>query len=138
MGGGGCVDSVIYEIYVWRDDNFKGLVEESWMTNPIKKVREFMAIGSNGFIEIQFNKPNTLTIYDKYIKDNQIKDEGKIEITIPFSEPLKDELKSFIENTNSNKEYEADWNVGLNGVILCESALKSANTNKIVFLDNFN
>jgi UDP-N-acetylglucosamine 3-dehydrogenase len=55
-------------------------------------------------------------------------------ISLPYAEPLKEELRQFISCVNSRQKPLADGLVGARAVAMVEAALASAKTGKAVTL----
>lgn len=117
-------------------DNIKAYAIESWLTPVYGKKRDFVLIGSNMSAKIDYLKPQELQIFDASIVDHDgaltAENEGSYTIPIKYSEPLKDELKHFVECVKSRETPLADMYAGKRAVKMIEMALKSAKEGKAI------
>jgi len=120
----------------YHDSDYMGITEESWMHPHLAKSRICAIHGTNGVLSLDFLKPSEIILHGKYISsDRQIVDNGIFTQTLPFAEPLTEEIQHFLTKSAENKPFDAGPKVGLNAVRLCNSALDSANSGKIVHLN---
>ncbi len=119
----------------YHDSEFIGIAEESWMHPHQEKSRTCAVQGTNGVVSLDFLKPAEILLHSKYIDfDRRLVDNGTFTQTLPFKEPLTEEIRHFLMNSRENKPFEAGPEVGLNAVRLCNSAIESANTGRPVDL----
>ncbi len=110
--------------------NFKGkrgaFIETNWLTP--RKVRNLTITGTEGIINVDYID-QTLTL------------ENDKQITQPFiakAEPLRLELKSFINSIINDTSPEVTGLDGLRALKVCEAALESAGTGSIMILNSGN
>lgn len=60
----------------------------------------------------------------------QVDDSGETAIAIPYAEPLKEELKHFLQCLDSREAPVTDGPVGLGAVVMAEAALESVRTGR--------
>ncbi len=111
--------------------DFIASIEVSWL-HPLKK-RDIWVIGSKEKIYSDLLE-QTMTKYFIEISQNVIKNSGSSAIEIKKSEPLKEELKHFIECIEQNKTPVNNGKIGYEIVKMCEAAIKSAKTGKEIVL----
>ncbi len=112
-------------------EDFIASIEVSWL-HPLKK-RDIWIIGSKEKIYSDLME-QTMTKYFIEISQKEIRNLGSSAIEIKKSEPLKEELKHFIDCIEQNKTPENNGKIGYEIVKLCEAAIKSAKTGKEVVL----
>ncbi len=107
---------------------------ESWMSPFSTKTREFTIIGSKMSAKIDYLKPQEILLFQgnigAYVDTNgeisfDITDEGVTTKSIPFKEPLKEELIDFLECIRTGKEPVADMYSGKRAVEMIESCMRS-------------
>jgi len=115
----------------------KGYAFESWLVPVLDKKRELVVVGSKMSALIDYLKPEELRLFDvrlvthdglpAYIenKDNQV-------VSLPYAEPLKEEIRCFISCVNSRRQPPSDGPVGLRAVVMVEAALESAKIGKAI------
>ncbi len=111
--------------------DFIASIEVSWL-HPLKK-RDIWIIGSKEKIYSDLLE-QTMTRYFIEISQKEIRNSGSSEVDIKKSEPLKEELKHFIDCIEKNKSPENNGKTGYEMVRLCEAAIRSAKTGKEVVL----
>lgn len=111
--------------------DFIASIEVSWL-HPLKK-RDIWVIGTKEKIYSDLLE-QTMTKYFIEISQKTIKNSGSIDIEIRKNEPLKEELKHFIECIKQNKTPVNNGKIGYEIVKLCEAAIKSAKTGEEVVL----
>ncbi|MHA1111222.1 MAG: Gfo/Idh/MocA family protein [Promethearchaeota archaeon] len=112
---------------------------ESWVDPTQGKLRELSLVGSLGSVTIDFLVPNEIKIIKSYLdveegekgKEFTIINKGESIINLDPQEPLLEEIKHFIIESQGNKNYKADGNVGRRAVVMIEKAIE-AHTNKKV------
>ena len=117
----------------------KGYAFESWLVPGREKKRDLLVIGSKMSARVDYLKPQELCLFDtRVITENgvptSIEDKGERVISIPYAEPLKEELQHFISCVNSRQKPLTDGLVGVRAVVMTEAALSSARTGKAVML----
>jgi len=111
----------------------KGYAFESWLVSAYGKLRHLAVIGSECTARVDYLNPQELHLFDtKVVTDNGIpvrcEDNGQRTISIPYAEPLKEELKHFISCVTTRQSPLSDGQVGLRAVTMAEGALKAAGT----------
>jgi len=109
----------------------RGYAFESWLVTAYSKMRDLVVVGSQGSARVDYLNPQEFYVfYNRIIVENGLpvraEDKGKRTITLPYAEPLKEELKHFISCVTSRKNPLSNGPVGLRAVIMSEAALKSA------------
>jgi predicted dehydrogenase len=117
----------------------RGFAFESWLVGTYSKMRDLVVVGSKGSARVDYLTPQELYVFDnRIIIENGLpvraEDKGRRTITIPYAEPLKEELKHFIACVISRKEPLSDGLVGLRAVVMAEAALRSARVGRKVKL----
>ncbi len=119
----------VAQITIRYDDEF-GYIFESWLSPVGNKIREIQVIGAQMSARIDYLKPDVIEIYDSNIieenGDFRVENEGMRSITLPYKEPLKEELRDFINSVKTGKKPEADMYAGLRAVEIIEKAMESA------------
>lgn len=115
----------------------KGYALESWMVPSYGKRRDLVVVGSQQSVRIDYLSPAELWLYDARIIaeggiPRRIEDKGEKRIAIPYGEPLKEELRHFLDCVVSRQKPLSDGAVGLRAVAMAEAALASAKTGKAV------
>jgi predicted dehydrogenase len=115
----------------------RGYAFESWLVAAYSKMRDLVVVGSKGSVRVDYLTPQELYVFDNRIIIDKgipvrVEDKGKRTITLPYAEPLKEELKHFISCIISRKNPLSDGVVGLRAVTMAEAALKSAKTGEAV------
>jgi|LSQX01.2.fsa_nt_gb UDP-N-acetylglucosamine 3-dehydrogenase len=107
---------------------------ESWMSPFSRKTREFTIIGSKMSAKIDYLKPQEVLVFqgsiDTFSDVNKsisfdITDEGVTTKSIPFREPLKEELIDFLECVKTGKTPVADMYSGKRAVEMIESCMRN-------------
>jgi UDP-N-acetylglucosamine 3-dehydrogenase len=101
--------------------------------------RDLLVVGSKMSARIDYLKPQELCLFDTMvITENgvptSIEDKGEHVISLPYVEPLKEELRQFISCVSSRQKPLADGLVGVRAVAMAEAALALAKTGKAVSL----
>jgi len=115
----------------------KGFALESWLIPAYGKLRDLVVVGSEKSVRIDYLNPGELHLFNaKIVLSNgtpvRVDNEGEYIVSIPYAEPLKEELKHFISCVNTRQKPLSDGLVGLRAVIMAEAALTSARTNRAV------
>ena len=117
----------------------KGYAFESWLVPGREKKRDLLVIGSKMSARVDYLKPQELCLFDtRVVTENgipiSVEDNGERVISIPYAEPLKEELRQFISCVNSRQKPLTDGLVGVRAVAMAEAALASARTGKAIAL----
>jgi UDP-N-acetylglucosamine 3-dehydrogenase len=117
----------------------KGYAFESWLVPGHGKRRDLLVVGSKMSARVDYLKPQELYLFDTMVitengAPTSIEDKGERVISLPYVEPLKEELRQFISCVNSRQKPLADGLVGVRAVAMAEAALASAKTGKAVTL----
>ena len=110
------------EIMVNFENEGTGILEVNWLT-PYKR-RQIEVTGTDGIISVDYIE-QSLDVYGKFAQDIQIKHE----------EPLKEELKSFLEAVINETKPVISGEDGLNALKMVIAATKSSKEHKPI---NFN
>lgn len=113
------------EIMVNFENEGTGILEVNWLT-PYKR-RQIEVTGTDGIISVDYIEQN-LDVYGKFAQDIQIKHE----------EPLKEELKSFLEAVVNETEPVITGEDGLNALKMVIAATRSSKQHKPISFDEFN
>ena len=105
------------EIMVNFDNESTGIIEVNWLT-PYKR-RELELTGTAGIISVDYIK-QSIEVYGKFAQDIQIKHE----------EPLKSELKSFLNAVMNGEEPEITGEDGLKALKMVIAANRSSKEHK--------
>lgn len=119
--------------------NVKGYAFESWLVPVYGKRRELVVVGSKMSARVDYLKPQELYLFDIRLSIENgvpvaVEDNGTRVVSLPYAEPLKEELKQFISCVNSRQKPLSDGLVGLRAVAMAEAALASAEVNKAISL----
>jgi UDP-N-acetylglucosamine 3-dehydrogenase len=117
----------------------KGYAFESWLVPGHGKRRDLLVVGSKMSARVDYLKPQELYLFDTMVitengAPTSIEDKGERVISLPYVEPLKEELRQFISCVNSRQKPLADGLVGVRAVAMAEAALASAKTGEAVTL----
>ena len=110
------------EIMVSFDNESTGIIEVNWLT-PYKR-RELELTGTAGIISVDYIK-QSIEVYGKFAQDIQIKHE----------EPLKCELKSFLNSVVEEKEPIITGEDGLKALKMVIAANKSSKDHRPISLN---
>ena len=110
---------------------------ESWVDPTRGKLRELSLIGSQGSAVLNFSIPNKIIKHQAYLelsnqsdtKRGEVINGGEFEITLEFKEPLLEEIRHFILESQRDKKYQSNAVIGRRAVIMIEKAIES-NTKK--------
>ena len=120
--------------------NAKGYALESWLLPAYGKKRDLVIVGSKKTAFVDYLEPQELAIFDTRIviqggKPVGVEDNGKHIVSLPFAEPLQEEIEHFISCVDSRSKPLTDGLVGWRAVVMAEAALESARTGKQVKLN---
>ena len=110
------------EIMVSFDNESTGIIEVNWLT-PYKR-RELELTGTDGIISVDYIK-QSIDVYGKFAQDIEIRDE----------EPLKDELRSYLNAVVNEEEPEITGEDGLKALKLVIAANMSSKEHRPISLD---
>ena len=110
------------EIMVSFDNESTGIIEVNWLT-PYKR-RELELTGTAGIISVDYIK-QSIEVYGKFAQD----------IDINHEEPLKGELKSFLNAVVNDEEPEITGEDGLKALKMVIAANKSSKEHKPISLN---
>lgn len=115
----------------------KGYAFESWLVPTHGKRRDLAVVGSKMSARIDYLKPQELYLFDVRVISKggvpaRIEDKGNRVVSLPYAEPLKEELKHFISCVNSRQKPLSDGLVGLRAVAMAEAALVSAEAKRAI------
>ncbi|MDO5848268.1 MAG: Gfo/Idh/MocA family oxidoreductase [Methanobrevibacter sp.] len=110
------------EIMVNFENEATGILEVNWLT-PYKR-RQIEVTGTDGIISVDYIE-QSIDVYGKFAQDIQIKHE----------EPLKEELKSFLESVVNNERPVISGEDGLNALKMVIAATKSSKEHKPISFD---
>jgi UDP-N-acetylglucosamine 3-dehydrogenase len=119
------------------EDNTLGYAFESWMTPVEGKRRDLTIIGSKMSAKVDYLKPQELQLFDASIVPGEKGDfraeyEGSYTVPIPYKEPLKEEMKHFVECIKTREKPLSDMYAGKRAVEMIEIAFQSARENKSI------
>ncbi|WP_295113707.1 Gfo/Idh/MocA family protein [uncultured Methanobrevibacter sp.] len=110
------------EIMVSFDNESTGIIEVNWLT-PYKR-RELELTGTAGIISVDYIQ-QSIEVYGKFAQDIEIKHE----------EPLKGELKSFLNSVVEEKEPEITGEDGLKALKMVIAANRSSKEHRPISLN---
>jgi predicted dehydrogenase len=110
-----------------------GIIECSWL--PPGNYRDLTIVGSKKSATLDLSK-QTATLNNIHIEKNdgilKAIDEGSSTVDVKFEEPLKLELKDFVQCVETGRKPIADNQVALRGAMIAEKALESARLKRSV------
>jgi UDP-N-acetylglucosamine 3-dehydrogenase len=110
------------EIMVSFDNESTGIIEVNWLT-PYKR-RELELTGTDGIISVDYIK-QSIEVFGKFGQD----------VEIIHEEPLKGELKSFLNAVVNEEEPEITGEDGLKALKMVIAANKSSKEHRPISLD---
>ena len=121
-------------------NNTKAYAFESWLMPAYGKQRDLVVVGSEKTAKIDYLKPQELEVFDIRIAEQDydgktafsVENEGSYTIPIPYAEPLKEELRHFIQCVNDRSTPISDGEIGLRAVRMAEAALESVKSGRTV------
>ncbi len=114
------------QITLYFEEGTKGYAFESWITPVYGKKRELVVVGSRLSAYVDYLKPNEIKFFDSMIESEGVAIEGSYTVPLEYKEPLKEELKDFIECIRTRKKPIADMYVGKRAVEMIEAAIEAA------------
>jgi predicted dehydrogenase len=111
-----------------------GFALESWMVPAYGKKRDLAVIGTETCAYIDYLDTTKMTLFETRISSDptfsvQPADQTR-QISLNSAEPLKEELKHFIDCVENRKEPLSNGQVGWRSVMMVEKALESSRTGK--------
>ncbi len=131
------IEEVAFLLLRFEEDTL-GYAFESWMTPVEGKKRDITIIGSKMSAKVDYLKPQELQLFDASIvpiedgADFRAEYEGSYTIPIPYKEPLKEEMKHFVECIKSREKPLSDMYAGKRAVEMIELAFQSAKENRVI------
>ena len=122
------------------ENNTLGYAFESWMTPVEGKKRDLTIIGNKMSAKVDYLKPQELQLFDASIvptskEDLRAEYEGSYTVPIPYQEPLKEEMKHFVECIKTREKPLSDMYAGKRAVEMIEIAFESAEKNRSIRLE---
>lgn len=112
------------EIMTKYDSGVLSILETNWLT-PYKK-RQLNITGIDGIISVDYGN-QTVTLYKE---NNQVE-----EVKVENKEPLKEELRSFVNCVQNNTRPEVSGEDGYEALRIVDAAMTSAKDKRLVYLD---
>ena len=117
--------------------NAMGYALESWLVPVYGKKRDLVVVGSEKSVKIDYSVPDKLHLScAKIVTENSLplraENQGEDTISIPYAEPLKEEIEHFVLCVRSRQKPLSDGLVGLRAVSMVEAALTSARTGRVI------
>lgn len=113
-----------------------GIIECSWL--PPGNYRDLIVVGSEKSVTCDLAKQK-VTLNNIHIEKNngilKAIDDGSLAIDVKFEEPLKLELKDFVECVETGRKPSANSQAALRVVMIAEKALESARLKRSVRID---
>lgn len=112
------------EIMTKYDNDVLSILETNWLT-PYKK-RQLNITGVDGIISVDYGN-QSVTVYKENDKVEKVKVENK--------EPLKEELRSFVNAVQTNTEPEVSGEDGYEALKIVEAAMRSSKDKNLIYLE---
>lgn len=112
------------EIMTKYDSGVLSILETNWLT-PYKK-RQLNITGIDGIISVDYGN-QTVTLFKE---NNQVED-----IKVENKEPLKEELRSFVDCVQNNTPPEVSGKDGYEALKIVDAAMTSSKDKRLVYLD---
>lgn len=112
------------EIMTKYDSGVLSILETNWLT-PYKK-RQLNITGIDGIISVDYGN-QTVTLFKE---NNQVED-----IKVENKEPLKEELRSFVDCVQNNIPPEVSGKDGYEALRIVDAAMTSSKDKRLVYLD---
>ena len=106
------------------DSGVLSILETNWLT-PYKK-RQLNITGIDGIISVDYGN-QTVTLFKE---NNQVED-----IKVENKEPLKEELRSFVDCVQNNTPPEVSGKDGYEALRIVDAAMTSSKDKRLVYLD---
>ena len=106
---------------------------ESWVDPTKGKLRELSLIGSLGGAVLNFNIPDEIKIINSFLRKKEANEGhnyeavqgGETVVRLEYKEPLLEEIRHFVVNSKSNKQYDANGIIGKRAVVMIEKAIEA-------------
>ena len=113
---------------------------ESWIDPTNGKHRKLDLIGSKGCASFDFSIPDKFRTINSYLVKNRdqksgfidVINDGYFNVSLDYKEPLKEEIKHFIEESKNQKNYRSNAEVGKRAVEMIELAFEANNKRKVI------
>ena len=112
------------EIMTKYDNEVLSILETNWLT-PYKK-RQLNITGVDGIISVDYGN-QSVTVYKENDKVEKVKVENK--------EPLKEELRSFVNAVQTKTEPEVSGEDGYEALKIVEAAMRSSKDKNLIYLE---
>lgn len=112
------------EIMTKYDNGALSILETNWLT-PYKK-RQLNITGVDGIISVDYGEQSVVL----YKENNQVQN-----IKVDNKEPLKEELKSFVNAVETKTEPEVSGHDGCYALKIINAAMQSSKEQRLVYLD---
>lgn len=119
-------------LFLRFENNTLGYAFESWLTPVEGKRRDLTLIGSKMSAKVDYLKPQELALFDASIlrgedgESLRAEYEGSYTVPIPYKEPLKEEMKNFVDCIKTREMPRSDMYAGKRAVEMIELAFESA------------
>lgn len=114
------------------DEDVKGYAFESWLTSVYGKMRDMTVIGSKLSARVNYLKPQEIQLFDTTISKRSVVNEGSYPVPLAYEEPLRTELRHFVECLSNGAQPLCDMHAGKRAVEMIEAAMRSAETKEPV------
>ena len=113
-----------------------GIIESGWL--PPGDYRDLTVVGSKKSLTSDLAR-QTIVVHDLHIEkqNDTLKavDKGSLDVDVKFEEPLRLELKDFVECIKTGRKPLANDQVALRTIMIAEKALESARLKRSVRID---
>lgn len=111
--------------------NINGIIQVNWIT-PVK-IRNLSITGTKGYIELDYTTQKLKLFRNRFTRGfstfreflSKFGTPEVVDISVTGEEPLKAELRVFVDCVRNRKKYPVDGNVGLLALLTAEKALKN-------------
>lgn len=111
--------------------NVNGIIQVNWIT-PVK-IRQLSVTGTKGYLELDYITQKLKIYRSRFVRGFSSFEEflvkfgtpEVIDISVTGEEPLRAQLRTFIDCIRSGKRYPVDGYVGLAALLVAEKALES-------------
>lgn len=129
------IEEVAFLVLKFENDTL-GYAFESWMTPVEGKRRDLTIMGSKMSAKVDYLKPQEIQLFDASVirgedgKTLRAEYEGSYTVPIPYKEPLKEEMKNFVDCIKTRQKPLSDMHAGKRAVEMIEIAFESAKENR--------
>ena len=113
-----------------------GIIESGWL--PPGDYRDLTVVGSKKSLTSDLAR-QTIVVHDLHIEEQndtlKAVDKGSLDVDVKFEEPLRLELKDFVECVKTGRKPLANDQVALRTIMIAEKALESARLKRSVRID---